>query len=108
MNAAIICLCLAQAEPHAGIINGDIREAIQELREVRKANQEVAAESREWRGVFSRFDGHRIANTLRGLYWLVIAAMGSAAVYFSAGAIKQLAGVIAAVAETIKAWRAKT
>ena len=48
-------------EPSAGsLVDGGIREAIQELRDTRKAQQELTAEALEWRGWFSKFDGSRV------------------------------------------------
>jgi hypothetical protein len=85
----------------AGIFDGEIREAIAELRQHREALREQAAESREWRGLFSRFDGSRIANVARGLYWMVMACIGAVTVAAVAVAAKY-------VAEAVKAFRGKT
>jgi hypothetical protein len=90
---------------HAGIFDGDIREAIAELREVRKANQEVAAESREWRGILSRFDGSRIGafvDRIATLIWLVFWVL---IVALCAWALRELASVVKAAGDALKAFR---
>ena len=107
MTAALLCLCLAQSTPAAGIFDGDIREAVQELREARKAQQELSAESREWRGIFKQFDGSRLTNLadrIGTLVWLLFIAF---VVYFASGILKNLAGVAEAVGKVVTAWRGK-
>jgi hypothetical protein len=113
MTAAIITLALlGQPAPAAGIFDGDIREAVQELREARKAQQEFTAESREWRGIFDRterrFDGKfldRIGTLVWLAFWLAIVAMVSVTVACAAYGMDKIAGVVKSAGEAVKAWR---
>jgi hypothetical protein len=66
--------------PSAGIFDGDIREAIAEIRQHREALKEQAAESREWRGILERWeprtwDGSKIGTFIANLFapfaWVV-------------------------------------
>jgi uncharacterized membrane protein YraQ (UPF0718 family) len=109
MTAALIAvaLTLGQSEPLAGIFDGEIREAIAELRQHREALREQAAESREWRGIFKRFDGSRLNNffdRIGTLVWLVFTVL---IVGISAWGLKQLASVAEALGKVVTAWRRK-
>jgi hypothetical protein len=105
-------ICLGQPAPASGIFDGDIREAVQELREARKAQQEFTAESREWRGIFDRterrFDGKfldRIGTLVWLAFWLAIVAMVSVTVACAAYGMDKIAGVVKSAGEAVKAWR---
>jgi hypothetical protein len=113
MTAAILTLALlGQPAPASGIFDGDIREAVQEIREARKAQQEFTAESREWRGIFDRterrFDGKfldRIGTLVWLAFWLAIVAMVSVTVACAAYGMDKIAGVVKSAGEAVKAWR---
>lgn len=93
--------------PASGIFDGDIREAVQELREARKAQQELSAESREWRGLFKQIDGTRLKNLadrIGTLTWLVFWVL---MVGISAWGLKQLASVAEAIGKVVTAWRTR-
>ena len=108
MSLLVLSLALCGQADHGSLLpTGEIREAIQELREVRKANQEVAAESREWRGLFSRFDGSRLekfADRIGTLVWLCFWALIVGGVAYC---LRQVADVLKAFRDVFRKPEAK-
>ena len=109
-SAFIIALLLLSATPalaqeHGGILDGSVIERIREVRESldahREALRENVAEAREWRGLFSRFDGtflNRISTLVWLTFWVLIVALGS-------WGLRELASVVKATGEAMKAFR---
>lgn len=111
-------LSLAE-QPTAGILPaGEIREAIQELREHRAALREQASESRAWRVLLDRIEARFSAwdgSALRAFFaaiWSPIATAAAAVYRLAWGLIAAVIAVCIArtvreVSEAVVAWRAR-